>query len=144
MKIYLAARYSRREELCRYREILQLEGHTVTSRWLNGDHQIGDTGIPIGESGENLVEAGDDERAAALRLKFAQDDVEDVAAAGVLISFTETPRELNSSRGGRHVEFGYALALGKWCILVGPRENVFHWLNSIDQYDTFEEVLEVL
>ncbi len=35
------------------------------------------------------------------------------------------------SRGGRHVEAGYALAKGKYLVLVGPRENVFyslpHW-----------------
>jgi hypothetical protein len=30
--------------------------------------------------------------------------------------------------GGRHVEFGLALAQGKRVIIVGPRENVFHYL----------------
>jgi hypothetical protein len=30
--------------------------------------------------------------------------------------------------GGRHVEFGLALAQGKRMIMVGPRENVFHYL----------------
>ena len=39
MKIYLAARYSRREELCGYRSELEAIGHTVTSRWLNGKPQ---------------------------------------------------------------------------------------------------------
>jgi len=47
MKIYLASRYSRREELCGYRTQLESMGVEVTSRWLNGAHQISDTGVPI-------------------------------------------------------------------------------------------------
>lgn len=35
-KVYLAARYSRREELCRYREELTALGYVVQARWLNG------------------------------------------------------------------------------------------------------------
>ncbi|HZZ79637.1 MAG TPA: hypothetical protein VFE62_14045 [Gemmataceae bacterium] len=56
MNIYLAARYSRRVELCGYREQLRAMGHTVDAVWLNGEHQISDTGEPIGEHGESLVE----------------------------------------------------------------------------------------
>lgn len=37
MRIYLAARYSRREELLGYRADLEAAGHIVTSRWLAGD-----------------------------------------------------------------------------------------------------------
>ena len=39
----------------------------------------------------------------------------------MLIAFSEEPRALNASRGGRHVEFGIALALGKKVAVVGPR-----------------------
>ena len=37
---YLAARYSRREELCGYRADLQRLGIEVPARWLNGSHQL--------------------------------------------------------------------------------------------------------
>ncbi len=112
MKIYLASRYSRREELCGYRTALESAGHTITSRWLNGNHQIDDKGLS--------TEAADGERT-----RFAVEDWEDLMAADCCISFTETPRSMTSSRGGRHVEFGAALAAGLGCVVVGPRENVF-------------------
>jgi len=46
MKIYLAARYSRREELAAYRTELEALGHTVQARWLNGEHQLANDGTP--------------------------------------------------------------------------------------------------
>src|ERR1700683_5297127 len=58
-KAYLAARYSRRLELCRYRAELTRLGITVTSRWLNGSHQIDNQGVPIGDDGERRFEMGD-------------------------------------------------------------------------------------
>lgn len=49
-------------------------------------------------------------------------DLDDIHDANCLVMFTK-PR---SFTGGRHTEFGYALALGKRIILVGPKnENVF-------------------
>ncbi len=35
-----------------------------------------------------------------------------------------------STRGGKNVECGIALALGKLLVTVGPRENVFSYLAS--------------
>lgn len=141
MRIYLAARYSRRLELCEYRSILQSLGCDVQARWLNGGHQISDSGVPIGESGESLVEdESTDVAASGLRSKFALDDWEDVTKADIVISFTEPPRS-NHSRGGRHVEFGIALGLGKECLVVGPRENIFHWLQSVTVFADFASCL---
>ena len=48
-------------------------------------------------------------------------------AADTVIIFTEIPNTILAT-GGRHVEFGLALAQGKRVIIVGPRENVFHYL----------------
>lgn len=144
MKIYLASRYSRREELCQYRKVLQALGHEVTSRWLDGAHQISDSGTPIGDDGEALVEGdGDSPECAAMRARFAREDVEDVRKSDCVISFTEPPRS-NSNRGGRHVEFGLAYALGKRLIVVGYRENVFHWISSVMFFKTFEELIDAL
>jgi hypothetical protein len=139
MKIYLASRYSRREELCAYRAELEAMGHTVTSRWLNGEHQIDDKGKPLGDHGEALVEgtlrSGEiiserevSARADALRAHFVKEDCEDVCRAECVISFTEPPRSTLGTRGGRHVEFGLAVAWGKILIVVGYRENLFHYL----------------
>lgn len=141
MKIYLAARYSRREELCRYRAELEAMGHTVTSRWLNGSHQISKSGIPIGDHGEALVEgdAGEESPAAAkLRAHFVTEDVADVNACDILISFTEPPRSALGNRGGRHVEFGIALGICRELWVVGHRENLFHWLPCVMFFPTWE------
>lgn len=136
MKIYLASRYSRREELCGYRAELEAIGHTVTSRWLNGAHQIADDGTPLGEEREKQFEDMADPRGAALRQSFLQENMADVESADLLIAFTEEPRVGGGrSRGGRHVELGLALAWGKQIFVVGPRENLFCWHESIKQFD---------
>jgi nucleoside 2-deoxyribosyltransferase len=135
MKIYLAARYSRREELCGYRERLEQLGHTVTSRWLKGNHQISNEGIPLNELG--LPFRGPDDQAAEMRARFAAEDLADVRTADMLVAFTEEPRSIKT-RGGRHVEFGYALALGILVVIVGPEETVFHWgQNQFASFDAF-------
>lgn len=139
MIIYLAARYTRRLELCGYREQLTGLGHKVTSRWLNGSHQIDSEGRPLGDTGELLFEAGAPE-IDHFRWKFAQDDLEDILASETLIAFTEEPRS-GHSRGGRHVELGIALGTGKRIIVAGPRENVFCWLPQIEHYDTWPDLL---
>jgi hypothetical protein len=141
--VYLAARYSRRLELCGYRAQLADLGIAVNSRWLNGSHQLDNEGHPIGETGERLVESPQAE--PALREKFALDDRDDVLAADTLIAFTEIPRTSNS-RGGRHVELGIALGAGIRVIVIGPRENVFCHLPEVEHYDTwadFRAALEV-
>ncbi len=146
MRIYLAARYSRRAELCGYRDTLRAAGFTVEARWLDGNHQIGTDGTPIGDRGEKLVE-GDDESthvaAAELRSKFAQEDFADVMTCDMLIAFMEPPRSGNS-RGGRHVEFGVALGTMKRVWIVGPRENIFCWMDDVHQFDGFDAALSAL
>lgn len=144
-RFYLAARYSRREELLGVRDVIEGLGGVVTSRWLNGNHQLDDHGVPIGEDGEALVEQHADEypgearhRAAKLRERFAVEDVEDVRLADVLIAFTEEPRA-SASRGGRHVELGLGLAWGKRVIVVGPRENVFCWLPEVEHFPSWAD-----
>ena len=130
MKIYLAARYSRREELCGYRSQLEALGHTVTSRWLNGNHQVDDQGLSV-------------EAKRAERERFAIEDRDDVLAANVLIAFTEIPRSSNS-RGGRHVELGIAIGTQRMAVIVvGPRENVFCCLPDLLVVEKFEDCLQV-
>lgn len=143
MRIYLASQYGRRLELCGYREQLRAAGHNVQSQWLDGSHQISDAGTPIGEAGEALVEGGDGStsvKSAAMRNRFAMDDFRDVTMCELLIAFTEQPRS-SASRGGRHVELGIALGLMKRVWIVGPRENIFCWMEEVRQFETFAECL---
>jgi len=143
MRIYLAARYSRRDELCEIRRAIEAAGrHVVRARWLDGNHQISDSGIPIGEGFERDDMSGGDS-AAVLRQRFAQEDFDDVASCDLFVAFTEPPRS-SASRGGRHVELGIALGLGKRIAVVGFRENVFCWLPVVQFYEFMPDLLASL
>jgi hypothetical protein len=119
--IYLAARYSRNDEMRGVRDVLQALGHTITSRWID-------------QHGGNLLESfvaaklNDDPDGCA---KYARVDLEDLEAADTVISFTSSD---GGGKGGRHIEFGLALGLAKHLVIVGPRENVFHTLPAIEWY----------
>ena len=124
MKIYLASSYSRRVEMQGHAEVLRAFGHEITSRWIDGSHELGDV-------------ATDEDRA-----RLAEEDREDVFAADVLLSFTAGPHAAGKGRGGRHVELGMALSLR--CIrkvVIGCRENVFHYLPEVEVFDSLAEWL---
>lgn len=126
MKVYLAAAYERREEMQGVRDVLQALGHEVTSRWIDQDL-----------SGQQEA-AGTAELAAdpAAYTKFADKDIEDLRAAEVVVSFTG-----GGGRGGRHVEFGMAVMLGKQLVLVGEREHVFHTLPQVVRYRSWPRLV---
>src|ERR1700753_2999599 len=98
MKVYIASLFSRREEMEGYAGIIKNAGHEITARWVYG-----------GEEG-------------LTREQIALLDLEDVDKADAVVSFTH-PRGTATMGGGRHVEFGYALAKGKTVILIGERGN---------------------
>lgn len=140
MKIYLAARYDRLAEMNRHANQLRLHGFEVTSRWLNGSHQIHPGATTDLQSGGFTNEV---EGVPLLARPFAEDDIEDICASDAVIFFSEPP-DSHSKRGGRHVEFGFALARGKQIMVVGPRENVFHCLQAIKHFPDFDTLLESL
>lgn len=128
-RIYLAAAYQRHDEMCGVRDVLQALDYLVTSRWI--DQHGGDQ--PEAAVGEALKV---DDPAHA---QFIAEDLEDIDRADTLISFTGT-----GTTGGRHVEFGYALAMGKRLILVGPRENIFHRYEHVEHYETWPRLVMAL
>jgi hypothetical protein len=124
MLIYLAAAYPRHPEMRRYRDQLEAMGHKITSRWIEGEE----------------IEADDGTVEAIARVKprtlerFAKTDIEDIDKATCMISFTDG----TLARGGRHAEFGYALATGLQLVVVGPREHVFHHMPEVEHFETWE------
>ena len=74
----------------------------------------------------------------------AAEDLEDVLRADCLVSFTEEPAAgvAWAARGGRHVEFGIALAMGKRLCVVGPRENIFHHLPRVEVFRSLTELID--
>jgi nucleoside 2-deoxyribosyltransferase len=120
--IYLASRYSRRDQLRDLAAELRRMGHEITSRWLEESSRPDCGTLPDGRSRI----APPEERSA-----FAAQDIEDVRAAELVVSITE-PEDAKASRGGRHVEFGAAFAWGKRLVVIGYRENVFHHLPGVE------------
>lgn len=123
MKIYLSSRFERQKELQGYADRVHKisPDFRVISRWLIDGHSV-DLEKP---------------KTAQCEL-FAAEDYEDVMNCDMFIFFSEQPGV--SSRGGRHVEFGIALTLGIRILVVGPVENIFHYMPKIEHYDTFEDV----
>lgn len=109
MKIYIAGRYSRRDEFREVAKQLEEMGHTVTSRWLNESTPLNHT---MGDLRPSYAEAS------------AVADLEDIDKATAVLFYSESDL---TPRGGRHVEFGYALAKGKFIFVIGPAENIFHY-----------------
>lgn len=131
MKIYLAGRYSIRDQLKEYRDTLRMNGHEVTSRWLDFEDDNPDAFPP--DDGTASSHA-----APELRQMVAQMDVDDVKDADAIMLFTS---ELGR-RGGMFVEWGIAIALDKVLVLIGPEINVFQHYPGTLQYNSFEEALD--
>jgi hypothetical protein len=122
--VYFAARYSRREELNGYRAELEALGFEVTARWLSTEPRV------------RSEYSDDDWRHLALL------DQEDVLTADTLVCFTEPPE--TAGNGGRHVELGMALALGRQVIVVGRREHIFHHLPEVEVVGNWPEAMRQL
>lgn len=120
MNIYTAARYGDMEQMRKVRDRLHALGHTVTARWIDGGEE--------GPNGRTL------EQAAVM-------DVVDVSRSDVLLFFSQPYGSANTG-GGRHWELGYAYALRKRCIVIGPKEIVFHHLSNIEVYDSLDDACE--
>jgi nucleoside 2-deoxyribosyltransferase len=126
VRIYLAARYSRRNEMRIHASELERLGFEVTSRWLEEDKPLT----------QNL---GDD--SPTFYQETAQNDLGDIDNSDTMIFFAEDPR-VGTPRGGRHVEFGYAYATGKRMVVIGAPENIFHYLTDVCVYPTIREFIE--
>jgi nucleoside 2-deoxyribosyltransferase len=124
-KIYLASRYQDHPLMREWRDLLASRGFVVVARWIEGNHEI--SGV-------------DDDKE---RVRFAQEDLADIQACDIVIMRSD-PSFFRSGRGGRHVELGLAIAWGKRIVLVGERENVFHWLPQIDLVHSIASAISIL
>ena len=105
VKVYIAAPYPEREAAqAVMRDLENQIGFEVTSTWLREMDELADA--------------------------YARLDLADVGRADVLVALNPSAWT-NTGTGGRHVEFGYALALGKRIVLVGERSNIFHYLSDV-------------
>lgn len=121
LRIYFAASFHRQAEIRGYRDgllgLLNKQPTSMTrtfestSAWLDEGTQDGS---------ESHAPALSDPAGPAHRGSCMWGCIEAVRSADVVICFTEKQGTL--SRGGRHVEYGAALALGTPIVIVGPIE----------------------
>lgn len=134
MRLYLAAAWSRKKEIREVAvELNQISPKAlfVHSRWL---HEPGDA--YGGLKGEMTP------------TDRAQTDIDDVAAADILVRFTDdlTPEFISSrlATGARMFEMGYAYALGKKIIVVGGVQPIFDHLPGIIHVKNVDELKQHL
>ena len=119
MRIYTAARFSRIKEVRAYCARLVDLDHQITSNW-------------VYRTDENLEDLYSAEAPV-----IAAQDIEDVLSANCLILFSDPPRSTNS-RSGKEVEFGIGIGTERHrLILCGPRSNIFHAYDGVEDYPTF-------
>jgi nucleoside 2-deoxyribosyltransferase len=94
-------------------------GHKIVSTWLEEDMTA-----PL---------------TASCRARIAAKDLREIRKADVLV--LEAAPVGCHVPGGKHVELGYALALGKTVLVVGRKENIFHWHDDVHVFaSTYEAV----
>jgi hypothetical protein len=124
MRAYLAAAFSRKNEIADKTKELQSIGVEITSTW------------PWEDAAPNTklsYKTDDYLREYALR------DLGEIEEADTIILFTQDPT-IPFCRGGRMHEFGFANGRGKRLIVVGPRENIFHYLPHVEVFATWEDL----
>lgn len=112
-KYYLAAKYGRKDEMKAISEEMKtlFPDWECTATWTQGSEE--------GKTAKQI----------------ASMDLMDVGRADTFILFTYK-RGSKQSGGGRFVEFGYALAKGLKCFIIGEYENVFTHHPTVTVYPT--------
>jgi nucleoside 2-deoxyribosyltransferase len=128
MKVYLAAGFSRKNEIAEKSQELENLGIVVTSTWPWEDAA---PDSKLSDCTENELQ------------KLARKDLNEILRSDALILFTQSPEE-SFVRGGRMVETGFALGTGKNVLVCGPKENIFFYLPEIRQFNTWEELKATL
>lgn len=116
MRAYIAAPWDNKPEAARIREHLATMDIGCTATWIDID-----------------LEAG---YFAARPEEESVRDFDEVAWADLFFMYVPDP---DTSRGGRDVELGLALALGKLIVLIGTRRCVFHFHPDVRHFPGLPE-----
>lgn len=116
MKIYIAAHD---QSLARiFARYLKKEGHDIVSSW-----------VFLKKFGGTL------EYTKSERSRIAKKDAQEVCSADALIVISGPP-----CPGGKFVEAGIALGLGKPIFILGKQENMLMWHPSIQSFVWMDEI----
>lgn len=124
MKFFIASHSQ--IEAKKFQDKLIEAGHEVTSRWITEDTKF-----------HKSINAYTDEE----RTRLSQLDEEDVRKAeDGLVLIAE--KEGRCVPGGKHVETGIALGLGRSIYVIGRKENIFHWHPKVKNFKDVNEFLD--
>lgn len=123
MWIYISASMPRIKEARSLAAVLSGAGHRICSGWLDTDREVDLATIRQGAADVEAIRNMRDVMDCHLFVMLAGD---------------------KKSRGGRHVEFGMAMALHKRCVIIGARENVFHSHPLIEVCSNVEALTKLL
>jgi hypothetical protein len=114
-KVYLAAQFESRFDLHDLADQIRDLGYEIVSDWLyepESNNEIAD-------------KIGTEDAPAKLLEHIALNDVSNVVKCDYFVLFS------GGGRGGRHFETGLAYKSGATILIVGDRENVFHYLPNV-------------
>jgi len=120
MQLYIAGH--NQEEAKKAATILFEAGHSITSRWLYNDFK------PT------------EEYSLSERKDIACMDASDVIASDAVVLLS-SPEKVS---GGKFVEVGIAIGLGKKVFIVGRRENMLMYHYLCKRFDSIETLVESL
>lgn len=156
---YVAGRFERREELHTVVRRLGALNIRCTSRWITEEPDISQAHPKQVEAFkcEWSIKDFNDVKEADTLIAFSEDLTVPTARpennfSGVAkVGFGHGTPGLGEARlmvpalwarGGRHVEFGLAVAWEKRIVVIGPQENIFHWLPMVEHYPNFDTFIE--
>ncbi len=120
-RFYIATRFANKEAGRNLSIKLAMQGNICTARWLWRDEGA-DKGVGSRWKSTDL---------SALAVDYSRQDLEDISIADVVYVLTDN---CEGVPGGMWVEMGYALALNKKVLLVGPYQNIFcHLLEKYNE-----------
>ena len=128
MQVYLADQYKHKDKISLYSQELKANGINVCSSWIEEPHGADATLKDISKFNKQA---------------YVNRDIAEIGDCDIFVLFTVDP-SIPTVRGGRHFESGYAYGQGKPVLIVGPKENLFHYLNDIRSVDTWTEAKELL
>ncbi len=135
MKIYVAGKWSERENVKKVMEMIESRGHTITCNWTN---HIAPERIQNGEGCFNK----DFDWAQNGHKTYAEEDLEGVKNCDVVVACMWSPDIFYK---GAWIEIGIAIGLNKNIVIIGSNvTTVFLGLKNITVVGSIEEALNII
>lgn len=123
IKAYIAAGYSRKEEVAVVAKELESIGVVVISKW---HKERAKPQTSLSDCTESFLR------------RNAKKDIRELTEANYFVMLSVNP-DIPFKRGGSCVENGFAIAKGLPVLVIGPKQHIFHYLPGVKRVDTIEQ-----